>query len=63
VVIEFLWLVGLSASSRACDLKGEANTCSNKPRNEPIPRNYQISRAVTAWIGFRHAQAFWQPVT
>ena len=26
----------ISASTRACDLKGEANTCSNKPRNETI---------------------------
>jgi hypothetical protein len=42
----------ISASSRACDLKGEANTCSNKPRNETIPRHYPISRAATAWIGF-----------
>jgi hypothetical protein len=41
----------ISASSRACNLKGEANACSNKPRNEAIlprlsdlPAHYRVDR-------------------
>jgi hypothetical protein len=33
-------------------LEGEANTCSNRPRNETILRHYPISWAATVWIGF-----------
>jgi hypothetical protein len=45
----------ISASSRTCDLKGEANACSNKPGTKPSRRDYPVCPSTTVWIGFSAA--------
>jgi hypothetical protein len=42
----------ISASSRACDLKGEARTWNNKPRSEAIPVRLPHLTATSVWMKF-----------